>query len=83
MQRDGRYALHCAVEDPGGGGGEFYVRGQGRLLEDRASREVATSHARYVPADRYILFELDVDFAFSNVYEEGGSVQCRWRRASE
>ena len=26
LQRDGRYALHCAVEDSGGGGGEFYVR---------------------------------------------------------
>src|SRR6188768_280151 len=27
LQRDGRYTLHCSVEDSSGGGGEFYVRG--------------------------------------------------------
>ena len=34
LQRDGRYALHCRVEDQEGGEGEFFVRGQATLTDD-------------------------------------------------
>src|SRR5262245_41403215 len=34
LQRDGRFALHCAVEDNSGGGGEFYVRGKVQQIHD-------------------------------------------------
>ena len=34
LRRDGRYTLHCTVEDMGGGGGEFYVRGRAALSDD-------------------------------------------------
>ena len=35
LGRDARYTLHCSVEDSGGGGGEFYVRGRATLSETR------------------------------------------------
>lgn len=78
LQRDPRYSLHCAVEDSGGGGGEFYVRGQAALVQDPAVRAQAVQAASYSPADRYILFVLTVDFAFMNVYSEGQANPQRW-----
>src|SRR5512145_2451537 len=41
LQRDGRYTLHCAVEDANGGAGEFYVRGRATLTRDSRMREMA------------------------------------------
>ena len=79
LQRDPRYTLHCAVEDSGGGSGEFYVRGQATLVQDPALRAQAVQAASYSPADRYILFVLTVDFAFMNVYREGRANPQRWQ----
>ena len=79
LQRDPRYTLHCAVEDSGGGSGEFYVRGQATLVQDPALRAQAVQAASYSPADRYILFVLTVDFAFMNVYSEGRANPQRWQ----
>jgi hypothetical protein len=79
LQRDGRYALHCAVEDSGGGQGEFYVRGRARLTDDPQLREQAIRAASYVPQDRYILFVLSVEFAFMNQYVGEGANSRRWR----
>jgi len=80
LQRDPRYALHCSVEDSGGGGGEFYVRGRAVLSDDPQLREEAIRAASYTPAERYILFVLSVEFAFMNVYEEDGPATTRrWR----
>ena len=79
LQRDPRYTLHCAVEDSGGGSGEFYVRGQATLVQDPALQAQAVQAASYNPADRYILFVLTVDFAFMNVYREGQANPQRWQ----
>ncbi|WP_420629435.1 pyridoxamine 5'-phosphate oxidase family protein [Candidatus Leptofilum sp.] len=79
LQRDPRYTLHCSVEDTGGGGGEFYVRGQAVLLQDPAVRKQAVQVSSYSPKDRYILFLLTVNFAFMNVYVEGTPHPQRWR----
>lgn len=79
LQRDGRYTLHCSVEDSGGGGGEFYVRGRGTLSQDTATRQQAMSVSSYVPADRYILFILTVELAFMNRYIDGKSNSRRWQ----
>jgi hypothetical protein len=79
LQRDPRYTLHCAVEDPSGGGGEFYVRGQARLSDDPALRARATQASSYTPQDRYILFVLSVEHAFMNRYVDGTSVPQRWQ----
>ena len=78
LQRDGRYTLHCAVEDSGGGGGEFYVRGRARLSDDPLLREQAIRAASYAPQERYILFVLEIEFAFMNVYSDGGANSRRW-----
>ncbi len=78
LERDGRYSLHCGVEDNSGGAGEFYVRGRGVLSADPAVRAQAVSAATYMPADRYVLFVLSVEYAFMNVYAEGGAQVRRW-----
>ncbi|MFN2136557.1 MAG: pyridoxamine 5'-phosphate oxidase family protein [Candidatus Promineifilaceae bacterium] len=82
LLRDPRYALHCAVEDSSGGQGEFYVRGRATPVHDPAVRAQAVVVAPYDPAERYILFSLSVEFAFSNVYEEDGPNTRRWRQPS-
>ena len=78
LRRDGRYTLHCAVEDSGGGKGEFYVRGRGTWTDDPLLREQAVRAASYAPQERYILFVLTVEFAFMNQYVEGGTATRRW-----
>src|SRR3954465_1973940 len=50
LQRDSRYALHCSVENSGGGNGEFYVRGNATLSTDPAIRESAIQASTYKPA---------------------------------
>ena len=78
LLRDGRYVLHCAVEDMNGGGGEFHVSGRAALVEDAAVRAQAVAAASYAPRDRYILFGLSVEAAFMNQYDEAGSHPQRW-----
>ena len=78
LQRDPRYTLHCSVEDSGGGGGEFYVRGRATLVSDTAVREQAMLASSYAPQERYILFVLTVDFAFMNTYDDEGAHPQRW-----
>ena len=79
LQRDPRYALHCAVEDSSGGKGEFYVRGRAQLVQDSELRAQAVEAATYAPAERYILFVLSVEFAFMNTYGNGEPNSRRWR----
>lgn len=78
LQRNGRYALHCAVEDSNGGNGEFYVRGQALLIDDPLVRVQAVQASPYAPQDRYILFVLSIEFAFINIYVDGKSNVRRW-----
>jgi len=80
LRRDGRYALHCGVEDTGGGAGEFYLSGRGRLVEDMVMRGTAVRLSNYNPRDRYILFELSVDHALGTTYDDNGPVRQRWDR---
>jgi hypothetical protein len=54
LRERGWFALHNGVPDNAGSGGEFNVRGRGR---SRYVSHVADA-ASYMPADRYILFEL-------------------------
>jgi hypothetical protein len=78
LQRDGRYTLHCAVEDSSGGGGEFYVSGRATLIDEPAIREQAARASPYVPKDRYIAFMLSIEFAFMNRYVDGAPDPRRW-----
>lgn len=78
LQRDGRYTLHCAVEDSSGGSGEFYVRGRGRFTDDPALREQAVRASSYAPQEHYVLFVFTIEFAFMNQYVEGQPTPRRW-----
>jgi hypothetical protein len=68
LRERGWYALHNGVPDINGTGGEFSVSGSAAYVDDAASRLVATSAARYEPADRYVLFELGIAEARCNGY---------------
>ncbi|MGD2058578.1 MAG: pyridoxamine 5'-phosphate oxidase family protein [Anaerolineales bacterium] len=81
LRRDGRYALHCSVDDSGGGEGEFFVSGTATPVEDPGIREVAATSAGYEIIDSYVLFELGVDAAFSTIYaQDGKPIRDRWKR---
>lgn len=83
LQQDDRYVLHCAVENSGGGAGEFYVRGHAVQSDDSDLRAHAVRAASYEVDDRYILFVLSVEFAFMNTYSESGSHPRRWKAQRE
>jgi hypothetical protein len=80
LRRNGHYAMHCQVADSEGGKGEFFLSGRARSVEDAAVRETAVRAASYDVADRYILFELDVDQALGTTYSSEGPVRQRWRQ---
>ena len=80
LQRDGRYAIHCSVSDTSGTSGEFVVTGRAHLVDDPEKRPLAVSLAPYVPAERYILFEFDVESAASAIYPEDRPVRQFWKR---
>jgi hypothetical protein len=79
LQRDGRFAIHRAVSDNSGTSGEFIVTGQARLIDNAELRAVAVSLASYAPADRYILFEFDVESAALTIYPEDRPVRRFWK----
>src|SRR5438105_433237 len=79
LQRDGRYALHCAVSDSSGGSGEFIVSGHATLVAASNTREVAMRSSSYAPKDRYVLFELSVESAASTEYEGDRAVRRTWK----
>jgi len=79
LRRDGRYVLHCSVENSSGGQGEFSIRGCAILVEDEALRALAAEAATYTPKAGYILFELGVEEAFSTVYKDGTPLHQRWK----
>lgn len=82
LRRGSHYALHCSVSDNSGGGGEFIITGRGHFTDDPAQRALATQHASYQPADRYILFELTVESAQSTVYAAEGPVRQQWQQVN-
>ena len=43
LQRDGRYAIHCAVSDNSGASGEFSITGHAHLIDDAELRALAVS----------------------------------------
>jgi hypothetical protein len=86
LLRDSRFALHCSVEDNSGGGGEFLIRGRGKLISDAALCTLAFEQAKesgLEPKERYILFELSVEEAMSTIYQDDGPVRKKWKGASQ
>src|SRR5436305_8996204 len=66
LQRDPRYALHCAVEDANGGKGEASISGRSRVIADPVTRkslfDFASVHG-FHPDDGFILFGLTIERA--------------------
>lgn len=54
------YALHNGVPDSAGTGGEVWVSGEARSVDDSRIRAEVVEVASYDPADRYLLFEFEV-----------------------
>ena len=74
-----KYALHCQVEDKDGGHGEFYVRGEGKLVENEEIWEKLRSGKVKEMKEKYILFSLSIDFAFSMIYDGDTIVKNSWK----
>lgn len=79
LQRDGRYALHCGVEDNSGGAGEVIVQGTAEFIDAPERRALAVASSSYQPHDRYILFELYLDQISVTIYQQEGIQRQRWR----
>lgn len=79
LQRDGRYALHCSVENDEGGGGEFVVRGQANFIEksDTVTWALA-AEVGYTPKPTYVLFEFLIVEAFATTYPDGEPTYQKW-----
>lgn len=81
LQRDGRYAIHCAVSDTSGESGEFTITGHAHLVTEPDVHSLAISLASYSPNERYSLFEFDVASAASTTYPNGGPKRQMWKPA--
>ncbi|HEY9152044.1 MAG TPA: pyridoxamine 5'-phosphate oxidase family protein [Anaerolineales bacterium] len=79
LRRDARYAIHCAVTDSSGKSGEVILTGQAKFIEDSELRALAIRICPYKPADRYILFEFDIESATTTEYPEEGPVRKHWK----
>jgi uncharacterized pyridoxamine 5'-phosphate oxidase family protein len=79
LRRDGRYAVHCSVIDTSGKSGEVILTGKAKFIEDPALRAIAVKICPYNPAERYILFELEVENATITEYPGGEPVRKHWR----
>jgi hypothetical protein len=84
LRRDGRYALHCAVEDNEGGEGEFYVTGSAEEITDAERRTAAfawAAAAGYQALDRHVFFEFRLGYVLATTYDDGPKRE-RWRAGS-
>lgn len=79
LERDGRYAIHCAVTDTSGVSGEFIVTGQAHLIDDAELRAMAVRYCSYTPRERYVLFEFEIETAASTTYPDGKPVHQSWK----
>jgi len=64
----GWFALHNGVPDNAGSGGEFWAAGRGHAVDDPSMWSLVADSASYTPADRYVLFELDLSEARCHGY---------------
>jgi Pyridoxamine 5'-phosphate oxidase len=77
LERTGHYAMHSSVPDDAGTGGEVFLSGSARRVNDPDRRAEAVEAASYTPAARYILFELRVDEVVVTEYDGSGRPRRR------
>ena len=63
-----RFAMHSGVPDTEGSGGEFFLTGEGRAVDNDDVRAGVVAASSYEPAERYVLFELLVGSARAKGY---------------
>jgi hypothetical protein len=80
LQRDGRYSMHCSVSDTSGASGEFIITGQAHLIHNSEVRALAVRLASYIPVDRYVLFDFDIESAASVIYPDDRPIRQIWKR---
>lgn len=68
LRERGWFALHNGVPDNAGSGGEFNVSGRGLAVDDPEVWSQVANAASYTPADRYILFEMQLSEARCHGY---------------
>lgn len=68
LREQGWFALHNGVPDNAGSGGEFSVSGRGIAVDDPEMWSRVADAARYTPADRYVLFEMQLSEARRHGY---------------
>ena len=68
LRERGSFAMHNAVPDNDGTGGEFWIAGHGEPVDDEETRVAVAAASTYAPDDRYVLFELSVTEARCNGY---------------
>jgi hypothetical protein len=83
LLRDARYAVHCAVTDNSGESGEVIITGKARFIEDPELRAAAARVCPYQYAERYVLFEFDIEDVLTTEYPEGSPVRKRWKIDNE
>ena len=83
LRRDGRYAVHCSVSDTSGESGEVIVMGRAKFSEDPEARAQAVRVCSYQPAERYILFELEIEHVLITEYGDAGTVRKQWKNNEE
>jgi uncharacterized pyridoxamine 5'-phosphate oxidase family protein len=83
LRRDKRFAVQCSVTDMSGESGEFIITGEAKFIEDPDLRALAVKNAPYNPAERYILFEFDIESAVMTEYKERQPVHKRWKLTSK
>ena len=64
----GWFAVHSGVPDNAGSGGEFNASGRGLPIDDPDMWSQVADAATYSPADRYVLFELELSEARCHGY---------------
>jgi hypothetical protein len=68
LSERGWFALHNGVPDNAGSGGEFTISGRGLAMDDPEMWGRVADAASYTPADRYILFEMQLSEARGHGY---------------
>ena len=79
LRRDARYAVHCSVTDTSGESGEVVIVGKAKFIEDSEMRALAVKISPYKPAERYILFEFDVESVVTTEYPDGNAIRKHWK----
>ncbi|HEX6147610.1 MAG TPA: pyridoxamine 5'-phosphate oxidase [Acidimicrobiia bacterium] len=68
LRERGWFALHSGVPDNAGSGGEFNASGRGLPVDEPDRWSQVAEAASYTPADRYVLFELQLSEARCHGY---------------